>query len=144
MMGQTAHFLRYSWEDVPYGLRRYTAESRRLFSVMEDQLVKTPYLVGAKLTVADIACYIWAASAAWCGVDITEFPAVKRWRDGISERPAVKRGLRVPVSYPFTDEKVGDPKRKGLYEMIMKMGTESNRRELEELMKPRGAGTGKL
>lgn len=144
MMGQSAHFLRYSWEDIPYGIRRYSAESRRLFSVMESQLLKTPYLVGEKLTTADIACYIWAVSAAWCGVDIEEFPAVKKWRDAISTREAVKRGLKVPMAYPFTDEKVLDPKRKGLYEMIQKMGTESNKRELEELIKDRRTGVGKL
>jgi len=144
MMGQSAHFLRYSWEDIPYGVRRYSAESRRLFEVMEIQLKKTQYLVGDKLTISDIACYIWAVSAAWCGVDIEEFPTVKVWRDKISEREAVKRGLKVPMAYPFTDDKVLDPKRKGLYEMIQKMGTESNKRELEELIKDRRTGAGKL
>lgn len=144
MMGQAAHFTRYSWEDIPYGKRRYTAESRRLFSVMNTQLAKTPYLVGAKLSIADLACYIWAQSAAWCGIDIDEFPAVKAWRDKIAKRPAVQRAMRVPVSYPFTDERVLDPKRKGLYEMIMNMGTESNRRELDELVKDRRGGGGEV
>ena len=29
------------------------------------------------------------------GVDIEEYPNVKRWRDGIAERPAVERALKV-------------------------------------------------
>ncbi|KIW06557.1 uncharacterized protein PV09_02987 [Verruconis gallopava] len=138
MMGQAAHFVRYSLEDVPYGARRYVAESRRLFSVLEKQLTESEYLVGSKLTVADIAIFIWAMSASWCGVDISEFPAVKAWRDRIAQRPAIQRGLKVPMPYPFTDDKVTDPKRRGIYEMIQKHGKEMNRSELEELMKPRG------
>jgi glutathione S-transferase len=39
MMGQAAHFVRYALEPVPYGVRRYTAECRRLFSILEKQLV---------------------------------------------------------------------------------------------------------
>jgi hypothetical protein len=48
MMGQAAHFVRYSLEDVPYGVRRYTAECRRLFSVLEKQLVCCSHLVAMK------------------------------------------------------------------------------------------------
>lgn len=39
MMGQAAHFVRYAPEPVPYGVARYTAECRRLFHVLEKQLV---------------------------------------------------------------------------------------------------------
>ena len=39
MMGQAAHFVRYAPESVPYGINRYTAECRRLFHVLEKQLV---------------------------------------------------------------------------------------------------------
>jgi len=38
-MGQAAHFVRYASESVPYGVNRYTAECRRLFHVLEKQLV---------------------------------------------------------------------------------------------------------
>jgi glutathione S-transferase len=89
------------------------------------------------MTVADIAIFIWALSAAWCGIDIAEFPAVKEWRDRISQRPGIKRGLRVPIAYPFSDEKVLDPKRKKIYEVIQKHGTEMNRNELQELTRGR-------
>ena len=69
---------------------------------------------------------------------------MKAWREGISERPGVKRGIRVPVSYPFMDAKVLDPKKRGMYEAIEKMGIESGKRELGELVKDRRAGGGKL
>ena len=39
MMGQASHFNRYCPEPVPYGSWRYTAESRRLNQVLDDQLV---------------------------------------------------------------------------------------------------------
>jgi hypothetical protein len=89
------------------------------------------------MTVADIAIFIWTLSAAWCGIDIAEFPTLKAWCDKISQRPGIKRGLKVPIAYPFSDEKVLDPKRKKIYEVIQKHGTELNRNELEELTKGR-------
>lgn len=42
MLGQAAHFNRYSAEKVPYGVWRYTAESRRLNDVLNKQLVSSP------------------------------------------------------------------------------------------------------
>lgn len=91
--------------------------------------------MGPTLTIADIAIFVWALSATWCGVDIEEFPTVKAWRDGIHSRPAVKRGLKVPVTYPFSDDRVQDPKRKGFFNMVQKHGKKVVERELRELTK---------
>ncbi|KAH8659959.1 glutathione S-transferase [Xylariales sp. PMI_506] len=142
MMGQAAHFVRYATESVPYGVNRYTAECRRLFQVLEQQLSHHSYVAGSRLTVADIAIFIWVITAAWCGVEITEFPTVRAWRDGIWQRPAVKKGLKVPVPYPFSDDRVLDPRRKKFFDMVQVHGKEVIKRELEELTK--GTGRGKL
>lgn len=46
---------------------------------MELQLAQTPYLVGAALTLADIALVAYTRWADEGGFDLNEFPAVKSW-----------------------------------------------------------------
>ena len=51
-----------------YGIDRYYNETLRLYKTMETQLAKNPhgYLVGDRLTVADIACWGWVANHGKC------------------------------------------------------------------------------
>ena len=97
MFGQTHHFLRAAKEQVPYGIERYSKETRRLYSVMDKHLAETPFLAAGEYTIADIATYPWVARHEWHKVDLAEFPSVKRWYDTIGRRPAVARGMAVPV-----------------------------------------------
>jgi glutathione S-transferase len=46
---------------------------------IEQQLSQTPYLVGAALTLADIACVAYTRWADEGGFDLAKFPAVKTW-----------------------------------------------------------------
>ena len=48
-------------------------------------------------SIADIATYPWAARHEWHAVDLSEFPAVKRWYDALGKRPAVQKGMAVPA-----------------------------------------------
>jgi GST-like protein len=43
-----------------------------------------------------MATYPWVARHEWHKVDLSEFPAVKRWFDLVGARPAVQRGMQVP------------------------------------------------
>jgi len=104
MQGQLNHFYRYATEKIPYAVKRYSDETRRLYGVLESQLKRqeesrqSPYLVGEKLTIADITTYGWVRSAAWAGVEVDEFPRLKRWEEvTLGEREAVKRGQDVPA-----------------------------------------------
>ncbi|KAG8162240.1 hypothetical protein KVR01_008005 [Diaporthe batatas] len=124
MMGQSCHFSRYAAEDVPYGIWRYTAEARRLNHVLDQRLATSPFLAGDRLTIADVAVFIYAHSAKWCNVDIDEFPNVKRWVDKLLERPAFQRGLQVPVPYQFCDAVVSDPESQ-FHSMMRKFGSQS-------------------
>ena len=45
---------------------------------------------------ADISTFCWVFAAPWAGVELDDFPNVKKWMDKIAERPAVKEGLDVP------------------------------------------------
>ena len=95
MFGQTHHFLRAAKEQVPYAIERYGKETRRLYGVLDGHLKNSAYLAG-EYSIADIATYPWVARHEWHKVELADFPAVKRWFDAISARPAVKKGMAVP------------------------------------------------
>jgi len=95
MFGQTHHFLRSAKVEVPYGIERYSKETRRLYGVMNAHLAGHEYLADA-YSVADIATFPWVARYEWHKVDLADFPNVKRWFDAIAARPAVQRGMKVP------------------------------------------------
>jgi len=96
MFGQAHHFIRNK-EAVPYGIKRYSDETRRLYGVMNKRLGEAPYLAGADYTIADIATYPWVARFEWHKVDLNDFPAVQRWFDAIGKRAAVQKGMAVPT-----------------------------------------------
>jgi GST-like protein len=96
MFGQAHHFLRSAKEQVPYGIERYSKETRRLYGVLDKRLSEAAYLA-EEYSIADIATYPWVARYDWHKVDLAEFPQVKRWFDTISLRPAVARGMLVPA-----------------------------------------------
>ena len=107
MLGQTHHFRIYAPEQIEYAVNRYTNETRRLYGVMETQLGKTQYLAGNDYTIADIATFPWTRSWQNQGIEIDQFPNVKRWQAEISARPAVQRGVEVLASVrkPVMDDK---------------------------------------
>jgi GST-like protein len=96
MFGQAHHFLRAAPEQVPYGIKRYTDETRRLYGVLNKRLGEAAYLAD-EYSIADIATYPWIARHEWHKVDLADFPAVKRWYDTIGARPAVAKGMAVPT-----------------------------------------------
>ena len=95
MFGQAHHFLRAAPEPVPYGIERYTKETRRLYGVLDKRLGEVPYLAG-EYSIADVATYPWVARHEWHKVALADFPNVARWYETIGARPAVARGMRVP------------------------------------------------
>ena len=96
MFGQAHHFLRSAKEQVPYGIKRYTDETRRLYGVLDKRLQQAAYLAD-EYSIADIATFPWVARFEWHKVDLNDFPAVKRWFDVIAARPAVAKGMAVPT-----------------------------------------------
>ena len=96
MMGQANVFYRYAPEKIPYAIERYQTEGRRLLTVLDTRLSGERYLAG-DYSIADIANYAWARSHAWSGISVEGLPHLQRWLDELSARPAVQRGLAVPV-----------------------------------------------
>jgi GST-like protein len=96
MLGQAHHFRRYAPEPIPYAIDRYTNEARRLYRVMDRRLGEAEYLAG-EYSVADMASFPWIRPYRRQGQDLEDYPNLKRWFDVIDGRPAVRRGLQVPV-----------------------------------------------
>jgi len=96
MFGQVHHFLRSAPEPVPYAIERYGKETRRLYQVLDTHLASQEWLA-AEYSVADIATYPWVARHEWHKVELAGFPNVKRWFDAIGTRPAVQKGMKIPV-----------------------------------------------
>ena len=92
MFGQAHHFRMAAKEEVPYGIERYTRETRRLWGVLDRRLEGREYLAG-DYSIADIAVFPWTARYEWQGVALDEFRNVARWYRGIEQRPAVARGM---------------------------------------------------
>jgi GSH-dependent disulfide-bond oxidoreductase len=107
MLGQAHHFRIYAPEKIEYAVNRYTNEAKRLYGVIDKQLASNAYLAGEEYTIADMATFPWLRSWKNQGVDIEEFPHLKKWFDGIAERPAVVRGVTAfsDVHKPITDDK---------------------------------------
>jgi GST-like protein len=96
MLGQAHHFNFYAPEKIAYAMERYTKEANRLYGVLERQLAKTgAFVAGPQYTIADISIMPWLRTAERQGVNMGEYPNVKRWFDKLNERPAVQRGLQV-------------------------------------------------
>ena len=99
MLGQIHHFLRAAKDKAPYADERYVKEGKRLYGVLDRQLARSEYVVGA-YSIADISIWPWISRFEWQTIDLNEFPNVLRWYKTIAARPAVEKGYHVPVRQP--------------------------------------------
>jgi GST-like protein len=95
MFGQHVHFMRFAPKGNEYSQSRYTTQVHRVLEVMDQRLADKAWLGGDEYGIADIATYPWARNIpVLLGASVAEkYKNVMRWVGGISERPAVKRGL---------------------------------------------------
>lgn len=108
MLGQAHHFRIYAPEKIDYAVNRYTNEAKRLYGVLERQLARTgAFLAGREYSIADMACWPWVRSHENQGVDLADYPQVKRWYEAIGMRPAVRRAITVLADRrkPLVDQK---------------------------------------
>ena len=107
MLGQAHHFHVYAPEKIPYAMQRYAKEANRLYGVLDRRLAQSKFIACRDYTIADMAIMPWLRSYKNQGVEMDEYPQVKRWFDGIAARPAVQRGLAVLADRrrPLMDDK---------------------------------------
>jgi len=94
MLGQVHHFRAYAPEPIPYAIDRYTKEAGRLYGVVDRRLADRPFIAGG-YSIADMAIFPWLRSWERQGVNIADYPHLKRWFDSIAARPAVERGVKL-------------------------------------------------
>ncbi|TFZ04749.1 glutathione binding-like protein [Ramlibacter rhizophilus] len=106
MLGQAHHFRLYAPEKIAYAIDRYTNEAKRLYGVIDKRLAQSAYLAGDDYGIADIATFPWLRSWQNQGVELSDYPHLHKWFDGIAARPAVQRGVAVMAELrkPITDQ----------------------------------------
>jgi glutathione S-transferase len=85
--------------------------------VLEERLRDRQYLVGkdgGKYSIADMSTFTWVRWAPWAGIELAEFPSLKKWAERIEGREKVQKGLKVPggedqIDRLRKDPNVGDP-----------------------------------
>jgi len=113
MLGQAHHFLQYAPEKIEYAMNRYRNEAKRLYRVVDKQVEENEWIAGSEYTIADMSIMPWLRFPERQGVNIDEYPALKKWRDAILERPAVQRAVQVLADRRRTQ--MTDEQRKNLF-----------------------------
>ena len=93
--GQAAWFKKFHHEKLPSALTRYLKEIDRVIGVLDGWLQKHKFLVGDKLTYADLAFVPWAIMAPGLDeekvIDMGKYPAYNKWLDSMMARESVKK-----------------------------------------------------
>lgn len=71
----------------PFNADEVIARAHGLFRVMEGELSRRPFLVGAAPTLADIAGYSYIVNAPEGNVDLAPYPALRAWLGRIEALP---------------------------------------------------------
>ena len=96
MLGQNHHFNRFAKEKIPYAIDRYINETKRLYGVIEKQLIGQNYVAG-EYSIADMAIFPWLCRYEWQSIELDEFPNVKAYMQRMNARPAVQKALSIHV-----------------------------------------------
>ncbi len=71
-------------------LEEYRALQKRGYKaldVMEQQLARTPYLVGDHYSIADVTLYAYTHVAHQGGFDLSGYPAIRSWLQRVASHP---------------------------------------------------------
>jgi glutathione S-transferase len=121
MQGQATHFRAMAPVRSDYGIKRYTDETKRLFSALESRLSKAEWLAGDKYTIADIANYSWVRAAPmFLGIELNDWPGLEAWAKRVEGRPAVEKAKNVPARTRTEEEMI--EMARGMREKIDGMG----------------------
>jgi GST-like protein len=104
MFGQVGFFHKFAGKDFDdkRPLERYVNESKRLLGVMETHLAGRQWFMDDDYTIADVSMLGWVRNfigfyGAGDLVEFSQFSSVAAWLERGLARPAVQRGLAIPV-----------------------------------------------
>lgn len=96
-LGNTKHFLYHAPEQIPYAVKRFNSETKRIFSIIEKQLSENDFLA-EEYSIADIAAFPWVKEHQRYDISEDEIPNTLRWLKTLQERTAVSKGLEALVN----------------------------------------------
>ena len=96
MLGQNHHFNKFAAEEVPYAIERFMKETKRLYSVLEKQLIGQQFVAG-EYSIADMAIFPWIRRCEWQKINLDDYPNVKAYMERVEARPAVQKALAIQV-----------------------------------------------
>jgi GST-like protein len=101
MLGQLGYFAKRAPVRNPGATERFHQEMDRLFGVLDRRLGEVEYL-GGDYSIADMATYPWMTVATGFLSDVlaenlADKANIHRWMAALAARPAVQRGMAVPV-----------------------------------------------
>jgi len=110
---QAVWFTKFHHEKLPSAIERYIKEANRVTSVLEEHLGKQdgasgsdgPWLVGGKMSYADLAFVPWTRFASVMiggnghDYDLEKYPNVKKWMGTMMERPAVSKAMEAAMAH---------------------------------------------
>lgn len=96
MLGQNHHFSRFAPERIAYATERYVNESKRLYGVLNKQLIGQKYVAG-EYSIADMAILPWLLRHEWQQIPLEDYPHVQDYIERLTARLAVQRALAIQV-----------------------------------------------
>lgn len=96
MLGQNHHFSQFAKEPIPYAIERFMTETKRLYRVLNQQLIGQKFVAG-EYSIADMAILPWILHYEWQGIQLEDYPYVKEYVERMTARPAVQRALSIQV-----------------------------------------------
>ncbi len=113
--GQAVHFKHFAPKDLDYAHNRYQFEAHRHYTVLNDHLGNSRYMVGNTYGIVDMAFWGWARLVPFVlgtGDDTWKaYPQVKRLLDEITARPAAARAEALRTKVAFKTENDDEAKR---------------------------------
>lgn len=97
MLGQNHHFKRYAPEKIPYAIERYDNETKRLYGVLNKQLIGQKFVAG-EYSIADMAILPWVLRHDWQNIQLEDYPYVKEYVERLTARPAVQTALSIKIA----------------------------------------------
>ncbi len=91
-LGNTKHFMYHAPEEVPYAVKRFNNEAKRIFTIVENQLGENDYIAN-EYSIADIATFPWLRDYERYGISEELIPNICKWIHRMTERDAVAKGL---------------------------------------------------
>lgn len=71
-------------EETAYG------RAKKLYGMLESRLAQSAHLAGDAYSVADVMMAPMLTRRGWHGIDLADFPAIRRWYEAIVARPAAR------------------------------------------------------